>query len=177
MPGPRARERRKHATNTAGRLVTMTAENVNDGAPTTDETTTYAYTDPYNGSLQTSETDPGQNPTLTTYNPLGRTLSTTDQRGVVHEYVYDPAGRVTLDMATSLGTDTAPAAGAIRSIGTTYDDMGRVQTVTSYAAQAGPAARSSTRWKTAYDGWGNLTKEWQAPGGAVHTERPGHGGI
>ena len=61
----------------------MTAENVNDGPAPTDETTTYAYTDPYNGSLQTSETDPGQNATLTTYNPLGRTLSTTDQRGVV----------------------------------------------------------------------------------------------
>ena len=125
----------------------MTAEDVNDGAPPMDETTTYAYTDPYNGSLQTSETDPGQNATLTTYDPLGRTLSTTDQRGVVHEYVYDPAGRVTLDMATSLGTDTAPAAGAIRSIGTTYDGMGRVQIVTSYAGQAGPAARSSTRSK------------------------------
>ena len=54
------------------------------GAQATDETTTYAYTDPYNGSLQTSETDPSQNATLTTYDPLGRTLSTTDQRGVVH---------------------------------------------------------------------------------------------
>ena len=75
-------------------------------------------------------------------------------------------------MATSLGTDTAPAAGAIRSIGTTYNDMGRVRTVTSYAGASGPGSTIVNQVEDAYDGWGNLTKEWQAPGGAVDTSGP-----
>ena len=71
-------------------------------------------------------------------------------------------------MATSLGTDTAPAAGAIRSIGTTYNGMGRVQIVTSYAGASGPGSTIVNQVEDAYDGWGNLTKEWQAPSGAVN---------
>ena len=48
--------------------------------------------------IRDSPTTPGldhtrqRRPRLTTYDWLGRTTSTTDQRGVVHDYTFDSAG-------------------------------------------------------------------------------------
>lgn len=39
-----------------------------------------------------------------TYDRLGRKETLTDQRGVMHEYVYDAAGRLEADKITSLGS-------------------------------------------------------------------------
>ena len=72
----------------------------------------------------------------TSYDRLGRVTSTTDQRGVVHDYTFDTAGRLAADTVTDLG-DSGIVDGSIRRIGTTYDDIGRVQTVTSYSDTAG----------------------------------------
>jgi YD repeat-containing protein len=61
----------------------------------------------------------------TDYDRLGRVKSTTDQRGVVHTYVYDTAGRVSEDQATAPG-GWGDVSHAIVDIVTAYDDLGRV---------------------------------------------------
>ena len=99
----------------------------------------------------TITTDNGDH-TSTTYDRLGRTISTTDQRGVVHTYSFDTAGRVSADTVTSLGS-TGIVDGTVCRIGTTYDDTGRVQTVTSYsdssyAQWASSVVDFSSQWDT-----------------------------
>ena len=46
------------------------------------------------------------------------------------------------------------------SIGTGYDDIGRVQLVTSYAG-AGGTGTVVSQVKDTYDGWGNVYREYQ----------------
>ena len=72
-----------------------------------------------------------------TYDRLGRTTSTTDQRGVVHEYTFDSAGRLSADTVDRASAHRGIVDDAVRRIGTTYDDIGRVQTVTSYSDTVG----------------------------------------
>ncbi|HYW78279.1 MAG TPA: hypothetical protein VE890_01840, partial [Thermoguttaceae bacterium] len=101
------------------------------------------------------------------YDRLGRTASTTDQRGVVHTYSFDLAGRLSSDTVDSLGSPSAD--GTVRRIGTAYDSLGRVQAVSSYSFE-------DSTWtivnqvEYAYDGWGNLAQEWQEHDGAVDTQ-------
>ena len=62
------------------------------------------------------------------------------QRGVTHTYTYGAngtlgAGQVTLDSATIPSGSLVDS--TVQSIGTTYDDMGRMQTVTSYSGTDG----------------------------------------
>ena len=54
------------------------------------------------------------------------------------------------------------------SISTTYDDLGRVRTVTSYSADDGTGTVVN-EVQDQYDGWGNLVEEWQSHSGAVAT--------
>ena len=56
-----------------------------------------------------------------TYDRLGRKVTSTDQRGVVHAYAYDSAGRLETDCVTTLGG----ADGFIQSVKVAYDDVGR----------------------------------------------------
>ncbi len=83
----------------------------------------------------TITTDNGDH-VATSYDRMGRKTGTTDQRGVVHEYAFDSAGRPSADTVTSLGS-TGLVDGSVRRIGSTYDDLGRVQTVTSYSDTSG----------------------------------------
>jgi YD repeat-containing protein len=46
--------------------------------------------------------DSGSDHTSATYDGLGRALTSTDQRGVVHGYGYDSAGRLKSDAVTTL---------------------------------------------------------------------------
>jgi YD repeat-containing protein len=100
----------------------------------------------------------------TTYDRLGRTTETTDQRGVVHDYTFDAAGRLSADTATSLGS-SGIVDGSVRRIGTTYDGVGRVQYVTSYSDTAGTAIVNQVKY--VYNGWGKVSQEYQAHDGAV----------
>jgi hypothetical protein len=68
---------------------------------------------------------------------------------------------------TSFGNLPA-AAQTVNEIATTYDDLGRVQTVTSY----GSGETVVNQVKEAYDGWGDLSEEWQSPNGAVNGSTP-----
>ena len=171
-----------------GRLATLTAVNAKgDGEGIVEEETRYLYQSPNDASLQTAVVSPdstdvlSQDPatgrwsiatdngdhTSTSYDWQGRTVSATDQRGVVHAYSYDSAGRLAADTVTSLGRAGENVDGAVRRLGYTYDDLGRNQAVTSYSDTAGTTVLNQDFW--AYDGWGNAIAEWQAHDGAVNT--------
>ena len=154
--------------DSAGRLSAMVAYDAN-GTTVVAETTQYLYASPVNASWQTGVIYPdgGSDATSTAYDWLGRVTSTTDQRGVVHTYIYDTAGRLSLDDVTSLGP-SGIVDGAVLSIGTTYDDLSRVRTVTSYSGDDG-SGTIVNEVEDAYDGWGNLVEEWQSHSGAVDT--------
>jgi YD repeat-containing protein len=83
----------------------------------------YLYTSPIDASLRTAVVYPdstdvvAQDPnsgdcsittdnadhTSTAYHLLGQTATATDQRGVVHSYTYDSAGRLSADEVTNFG--------------------------------------------------------------------------
>ena len=169
--------------DSAGRLATMIAYNAKGSGSIEEQATEYLYTSQVNASWQTAVVYPDSGDSLTQdssgvwtinsgtdhvstgYDQLGRTISTTDERGVMHEYRFDSAGRPSEDRVTNLGS-SGIVDGSIRAIVTTYDDIGRVHTVTSYDSDT---ARQPTdivnqiRYK--YDGWGNLDTEWQSHDG------------
>ncbi len=69
-----------------------------------------------------------------------------------------------LDSATippGVGVNTT-----VQSITTSYDDIGRVQIVTSYSATRGTGTVLN-QVQDSYDGSGNLAEEWQNPDGTV----------
>jgi RHS repeat-associated protein len=112
----------------------------------------------------------GADQTSTAYDWLGRTVTSTDQRGVVHTYSYDSAGRLSADTVTNFGT-SGIVDETVNEIATGYDDLGRVQTVSSL----GPVDGQETvlnRVQDAYDGWGNLAEEWQSHSGVVTGDTP-----
>ena len=170
--------------DTFGRLATLTAYDAN-GSTLVPEQTKYFYQSTLDASLQTTQVSPDSTDTLsqdsttldwtitndtgqetsTTYDWMGRATTQTDERGVVHSYTYDSAGRLTDDIVTSLGRSGQNVDGTVRRISTAYDDVGRVHTVTSYADTAGTTVVNQVQ--DAYDGWGNLIQEWQAQTGAV----------
>ncbi|NLE39212.1 MAG: hypothetical protein GX621_14410, partial [Pirellulaceae bacterium] len=164
----------------AGRLVTLTAYNAkgDDSDPQNEnvdaQATKYLYTSPVNAAWQTAEIYPDSEDVLsqngdgtwsftddngdhvsTAYDRLGRTIETTDQRGVVHAYTFDTAGRLAADTVTSFGL-SGLVDEAVKRLGTTYDDVGRVETVTSFADTAGTTAVNQVKY--AYNGWGLLAR-------------------
>ncbi len=76
------------------------------------------------------------------------------------------AGRPSADTVTSLGS-TGLVDGSVRRIGSTYDGLGRVQTVTSYSDTSGAAALTQVKYE--YNGWGRVSKEYQEHDGVVDT--------
>ncbi len=106
--------------------------------------------------------------TQTTYDLAGEPLTSTDQRGVTHAYAYNSDGQQISDSVTNSGS--VPSAGqTVAAIVTDYDDIGRVETVTSYtiATSNWDAANTVNQIQYAYDGWGNEIQEWRALTGAV----------
>ena len=176
----------------AGRLATMTAYNPKGlGCGVQPQPTKYLYTSPIDASWQTAAVYPDSEDALsqnsvtkvwtivsdngdhvsTTYDRLGQVTSTTDQRGVVHIYVYNSAGQVAHDRVTSLGSSSL-VDNAILRISTTYDDIGRVALVTSYDNP--DLGEGSIRNQIAYEynSWGRLAREYQEHEGAVDAATP-----
>ncbi len=173
-----------------GRMVTMTVYDAKGAASGVEaEPTRYLYGgpgSPADASFQTGVVEPDSTDTLatdsngdwwfatdngdhtsTTYDLLGEPLTATDQRGVVHTYSYDSAGRQTADTITNFG-GTGQVDDTVNAIVTAYDDLGRVHTVSS----EGLVDRVETvlnQVQDRYDGWGNLVQQWQSPNGAVQT--------
>jgi len=129
---------------------------------TSADTFTYAVaqsaTSPATGTIRVYG-HTGTDQVKTAYDRLGRTATTTDQRGVVHTYTFDTAGRLSADTATNLGSSNIVDDSVLR-IGTTYDDLGRVQTVTSYSDTSGNSPVNQVKY--VYNSWGQVAREYQA---------------
>ncbi len=65
---------------------------------------------------------------------------------------------------TSFGNLTSAAAQWANQIDTSYNDLGQVYQVTTWNAST-PVNQVQDQ----YDGWGNLTQEWQSNSGLVST--------
>ena len=92
---------------------------------------------------------------------------------MVHSYVYDSAGRLAYDVA-SAPSGWGDVDHDILAIGTTYDDIGRVEKVTCYSAltqvngqYVGDPNHVANEVEYVYDSWGNLAAEYQEHDGAV----------
>jgi RHS repeat-associated protein len=177
--------------DSSGRMVTLIAHNSlgDDGDPGNEnvqqQKTKYLYESVYGGSLQTAAVYPdstdliaqdsnnvwtissGTDHTSTTYDRLGRSITATDQRGVVHAYSFDTAGRLISDAVTSLPSSVDDS---ILRIERTYDDMGRVETITSYDATSSGNVVNQVEY--AYNGWGMVDIVWQEHDGVVDANTP-----
>lgn len=159
----------------AGRLSVQRALNPKgSGHGVEEQNTWYLYEDPYNALLQTNTIYPDSSDTTSsgsdqvklTYDWLGRKLTSTDQRGVVHTYGYDAAGRMTSDTVTTLPTGVD---GAVRKVEWGYQDDGKLSTITTYSATN--LGEIVNQVKYTYDGWGYLKSE-QSHAGAVTVGTP-----
>jgi hypothetical protein len=75
-----------------------------------------------------------------------------------------PAGsRPTRSQA--LGSSGQNVDGSVRRIGTAYDDIGRVRTVTDYSDTTGSAAVNQVKYQ--YNGWNQVYREYQEHAGTV----------
>jgi uncharacterized delta-60 repeat protein/RHS repeat-associated protein len=98
------------------------------------------------------------------YDALGETTSVTDRNGSVHAYDYDVLGRMTTDNVVTLGGGVD---GGVRRLDYTYDTAGRPFQFTS---RSGTNATSTVvnEVQRLYNGYGQLTTEYQARGGSVN---------
>ena len=178
-----------------GRLARLRAINAKR-AGQENQDTLYMYGDTVNASLVTAEiypdttdgvSDPEANGgiiTFTTdngdhvgfeYDRLGRKTRMTAQKlasgytaATVHDYVYDNAGRLQDDKATTLGTNIDNHVQLIRR---TYDRADRLTTVGSYGGTDATDIRNEVVHR--YDGWGHIATTWSNNSGAADTEAPG----
>ncbi len=116
------------------------------------------WPDPSSGSASS-----GQQETVLV-NALGQPLVTTDRNGSTHTLTYDILGRVVSDAVTTLGSGVD---GSVRRIETAYDTQGNAYLFTSYDAASGGSIVTQTQ--RAFNGLGQLTREWQSRGAAVNT--------
>jgi RHS repeat-associated protein len=148
-----------------GRLSVLRAKSP-QGASVENQDTTYLYENNVDRSWVTNTIYPdstdtnssGTDQLKVTYDQLGNRLTVTDQRGTVHtyNYDYDNGARLSHDAATTLGTGVD---GAIRAVAYVYDDLSRVQTVTSYDSTSMTTAKNQVKFN--YDAWGQVSKSEQ----------------
>lgn len=93
----------------------------------------------------------------------------TPNRGQIGKVRSNAAGRLAADTVTSFGL-SGLVDEAVKRLGTTCDDVGRVETVTSFADPAGTTAVNQVKY--AYNGWGRLEREYQEHDGSVDVNTP-----
>jgi RHS repeat-associated protein len=98
-----------------------------------------------------------------TYNRAGQPLTTTDRNGTVHTFSYDTLGRITKDVASTLGSGID---GAVRRIETVYDGQGNPYLFTQYDATTSGTVVNQVHRK--FNGLGQLITEYQEHSGAVN---------
>jgi len=172
-----------------GRLKTLTAHNPKDKGEGTVEQqeTKYVYASALDGELVTAVAYPESSSTLSdssgyweitagtdhvayTYDRLGRKVTAADQRGVVHTYEYDSAGRLSKDKVTSVPTGDDHFDGTVRRIQRSYDDMSRVEKITTYDDATSGTVLNEVKFT--YNGWGRVSKSQQDHAGAVDANSP-----
>lgn len=99
-----------------------------------------------------------------TVNALGETITREDRNGTIHTLTRDVLGRVTVDTVTTLGSGVD---GSVRRVETAYDGQGNAYLITSYDATT--SGNIVTQIQRAFNGLGQMTREWQSHGGAVNT--------
>jgi YD repeat-containing protein len=110
----------------------------------------------------------GDDKVSTAYDQLGRITGTTDQRGVEHIYSFDFAGRPSKDSVDLANVQTGQNVdNSVLCIGKTYDDVGRLKTVTEYSDTTGTSALNQVEYE--YNGWGKLYREYQEHDGIFNT--------
>jgi YD repeat-containing protein len=157
-----------------GRLARITAKSPT-GSSVVDQETYYIYGDSLNGGLVTeivysdtddtvgggvatefSITDDQGDHVAVAYDHLGRRTALTDQRGTERQFVYNTDGRLIEERATTILGNVDDS---IQRIELDYDDLGRVETVSSYDADENGTLLNQVLME--YDGWGNVTEVWQ----------------
>jgi RHS repeat-associated protein len=116
------------------------------------------YPDPITGQATALQQD------LYRLNSQGDRISMTDRNGTVHSCGYDPLGRRISDAVTTLGTGVD---GSVQRIDVGFDEAGQTGSITSYDAAVGGNVVNQVAQE--FNGFGQLTRQWQSPIGAVDT--------
>ncbi|EMI52301.1 hypothetical protein [Rhodopirellula sallentina] len=160
-----------------GSTTKLTAYN---GSSASAQETVYLYEDSVDASRLTSEIYPDSTDTTSSgsdqikfaYHVDGTRQTRTDQRGTVITYSYDDLRRTQANQVTSLGGDTD---GAVRSITTGYDPLGRVAKITSHGNQTDDPDNTSdvaNQIVLTYDDLGNVSESEQSHSGVVGGSTP-----
>ena len=99
----------------------------------------------------------GSDHTSTTYDRLGRVDPTTDQRGVVHTYTYDSAGRLSADDGRPSLRHVGHVDGSVLSHRHHLRRPGPGPNRHQLRRHA-PGPRAVNQVEYAYDGWGNCAR-------------------
>lgn len=165
------------AYNPGGTLLSRTAR-VPNGSAIVDEITKYFYTSTIDAGWLTNTIYPDSNDMTAsgadqvkcTYDRLGRAVTRTDQRGVVHTYRYDAQGRKQSDAATTIPATIVD--GAVQRIDWTFDDVSRTKTVSSYASSVAGAGVPLDQVAYVYGNYGQVASSQQSHAGAVVAGSP-----
>ena len=152
-----------------GRVVAITAGNANSSSVSS-QSTVFTYECDYDASLPTAISYPDSDTTTMTYDRLGRKVTTTDQRGAVHTYEYDSAGRLYKDSITTVPASDDFFDDSVRRIQSSFDDIGRLEKITSYDDASSGSAVNEVKFT--YNGWGQVSKSQQNHTGAVDQNSP-----
>lgn len=153
-----------------GEQATLTAENLQTG----NQTTTYTYgTTLSNSEIATStllrsvtypDSSGGSDVVSHTYNRQGQRVTTTDQRGCVHTYLYDKLGRLVHDCVTTVGTGVDSA---VRRLSISYEVRGLPSLMTSYDNSTVGSGNTLNQVQQEYNDFGQSTAAAQSHAGAV----------
>ncbi len=170
----------KYVYNGLSQLTQLVALDENaDGDTADNQTTKYLYEDGYNAALPTSIIYPDSSDTDSTgtdqvklsYNLDGTAATRTAQKSgadtaTVITYTYDSTfHRQTIQGVSTVGTGIDSS---IRSIQQSYDTMGRVEKITSFASSDG-SGTASNEVQYAFDDLQALSIEYQEHSAAVTT--------
>lgn len=161
-----------------GELATVTAVNARTGNQTTTYTRGTTLTE---SSIATSfllrfvdypdstEGPGGTDSVAYTYNRQSELTSLTDQRGCVHEYVYDLLARLTNDCVTTLGSGVD---GTVLQLAVSYEVRGLVSHLTSYNDATPGSGTIVNDVALTYNSFAQLVTDAQSHSGAVGVGSP-----
>lgn len=164
----------KYTYNGLNQRVTETAMDKNaDGNLNDNQITSYLFEDTISGRRVTNEIYPDSSDTTSSgsdqvkyqFNVDGSLSQRTDQRGTVLDYTYNNGRQPDLTKVTTLGGGTDSH---IRSIKRSYNDMGLLEKLSSYANSDGTGTvRNEVQYE--YNDLGQTTTSYQSHEGAVNT--------
>jgi uncharacterized delta-60 repeat protein/RHS repeat-associated protein len=103
------------------------------------------------------------------YDPFGERKRFTDRNGTRHDYEFDAVGRLTSDVVTVASGNPKNVDTSILRLDYSYDGAGRPFKLTSYSSTSGASTDIVNQIQREYNGYGQLTKEYQEHGGDVET--------